>query len=177
LYYPCDCAGRIPGLDILSRAKNIQLTDIVDKETRSRMMSGIGGKNTKPELVVRRELHCRGFRFKLHDKRLPGKPDLVLPKYRAVIFVNGCFWHGHECSLFKWPKSRPNFWREKICSNRSRDRENIDQCLALGWRVLTIFECSIKGRKQQGVDQTIEQTVKWLLGATEYQSIGESGDK
>ena len=93
------------------------MADVVDRKTRSRMMSGIRGKNTRPELLIRKGLHARGFRFRLHDKRLPGKPDLVLPKYSAVIFVHGCFWHGHDCHLFKWPQSRREFWRKKITRN------------------------------------------------------------
>lgn len=88
------------------------MTDVVDSATRSRMMSCIRGKDTRPEMVIRRGLHKSGFRFRLHDKSMPGKPDLVLKKYNAVIFINGCFWHKHECRLFKWPKTRPEFWRK-----------------------------------------------------------------
>lgn len=100
------------------------MADTVPPDVRSRMMAGIKAKDTKPELIIRRGLHAMGFRFRLHAKGLPGKPDLVLRKYRAVIFVNGCFWHGHECVLFKWPKSRADFWREKINRNRHNDRVN-----------------------------------------------------
>ena len=89
------------------------MADVVDKATRSRMMAGIKGKDTKPEMLIRSELHRRGFRFRKNVKELPGKPDIVLPKYKAVIMVNGCFWHGHECHLFKWPATRPEFLREK----------------------------------------------------------------
>lgn len=94
------------------------MTDVVDKATRSRMMAGIKGKDTKPEMLIRSELHRRGFRFRKNVKDLPGKPDIVLPKYRAVIMVNGCFWHGHGCRLFKWPSTRPEFWREKSIAIR-----------------------------------------------------------
>ena len=96
--------------------------DSVTPDVRSRMMAGIRGKNTKPELAMRSALHRRGFRFRLHCKELPGKPDLVFRKFRAVIFVHGCFWHGHGCHLFKWPKTRSEFWQQKIHSNIDRDR-------------------------------------------------------
>lgn len=94
------------------------MADVVDRKTRSRMMAGISTKNTKPELVVRRLLHRMGFRFRLHHKDLPGKPDLVLPSYDVAVLVNGCFWHGHECHLFKWPKTNTQFWKKKINGNQ-----------------------------------------------------------
>ena len=100
------------------------MTDVVNKQTRSRMMSGIKSKNTKPELIIRKALFKKGFRFKLHDKSLPGKPDLVLPKYDAVIFIHGCFWHQHNCHLFKWPSTRPEFWETKIHRNVEVDKRN-----------------------------------------------------
>ena len=110
------------------------MADVVSAEVRSRMMAGIRGKNTKPEMIIRRGLHARGFRYLLHDKRLPGKPDLVLPKHRAVIFVNGCFWHGHDCPLFKWPKTRKGFWRTKIARNRENDESAVIALRRSGWR-------------------------------------------
>ena len=119
------------------------MADIVDKATRSRMMSAIKGKNTKPELLVRKALHANGFRFRLHDKKLPGKPDIVLPKYKTVIFVHGCFWHGHECKNFRWPKTRKSWWRKKIEGNRSRDRRQNKQLTKSGWTCVTIWECKI----------------------------------
>mgnify|MGYP001813680444 FL=1 len=122
------------------------MADVVDRKTRSRMMSGIRGKNTRPELLIRKGLHARGFRFRLHDKRLPGKPDLVLPKYSAVIFVHGCFWHGHDCHLFKWPQSRREFWRKKITRNKVKDAESYVSLKKEGWYILTIWECALKGR-------------------------------
>ena len=122
------------------------MADVVSPEVRSRMMSGIRGKDTKPEMVVRRGLHARGFRFRLHDKRLPGKPDLVFPKYRAVIFVHGCFWHGHDCDLFKWRKTREAFWREKINRNSERDRRTIGLLLGVGWSVKVVWECEVRQR-------------------------------
>lgn len=138
------------------------MVDIVSKEVRSRMMSGIKGKNTKPELVVRKALHQQGFRYKLHDKSLPGKPDLVFPRYRAVIMVNGCFWHGHKCHLFKWPKTRPEFWRDKIGRNIEKDVENLDALQVSDWRVLTIWECALKGRGRIPLDEIVNQTAGWL---------------
>lgn len=120
------------------------MADIVDKATRSRMMSGIRGKDTKPEMIVRRALHRAGFRYRLHAKDLPGKPDIVLPKYRTVIFVHGCFWHMHNCKFFKWPKTRPDFWREKISKNVERDREYLSVLENLGWSPIVIWECECK---------------------------------
>ena len=105
------------------------MIDVVDAETRSRMMSGIRGKNTKPELLTRSLLHRAGYRFRIHDKNLPSKPDIVLKKYNAVILVHGCFWHRHLCHLFKWPKSRPEFWRKKLNGNYHRDQENIQSLI------------------------------------------------
>src|SRR5690606_29813490 len=105
-------------------------------------------KNTKPELTIRKMLHSRGYRFRLHQKGLPGKPDIILPKYRAVLFVNGCFWHGHRCPLFKWPQTRTDFWRAKITGNIQRDQRNWELLLNMGWRVCVIWECSIKKNTQ-----------------------------
>jgi DNA mismatch endonuclease (patch repair protein) len=137
------------------------LADVVDAATRSRMMSGIRGKNTKPELTIRKALHARGFRYRLHCD-LPGKPDICLPKHRAMIFVHGCFWHGHDCHLFKWPKTRPEFWEAKIGRNREVDRDAEARLLAAGWRVATVWECAIKGRKTIGLDAVCEQLSDWL---------------
>lgn len=110
-------------------------------------MAGIRSKNTKPEIRVRQLLHAAGFRFRLHKKDLPGKPDIVLPKYRVAIFVHGCFWHGHEnCHLFRIPKSRAGFWETKINGNKTRDKIKQAQLLDMGWRVLLVRECSLKGK-------------------------------
>ncbi|KZY67169.1 very short patch repair endonuclease [Oleiphilus sp. HI0071] len=138
------------------------MTDIVSPAKRSEMMSGIKGKDTKPELIIRKGLHKRGFRFRLHDKRLPGKPDLVLPKYRTAIFVNGCFWHGHNCQLFKWPKSNPDFWREKITTTRKRDEQNQRELTALGWKVLAVWECDLRGKSETEIDRLIDRLAKTL---------------
>ncbi|NBW11598.1 MAG: DNA mismatch endonuclease Vsr [Caulobacteraceae bacterium] len=137
------------------------MADVVDPATRSRMMSGIRGKNTKPELMIRKALHARGFRYRLHCK-LPGKPDLCLPKYQAVIFVHGCFWHGHDCHLFKWPSTRPEFWREKIARNRAVDAAAEAKLLADGWRVATVWECALKGKTRLPLEAVVSSLGDWL---------------
>lgn len=113
------------------------------------MMAGIKGKNTKPEIVVRKALHAQGYRFRLHDKKLPGKPDIVLPKYKTVIFVHGCFWHKHDCKHFKWPKTRPEFWREKIEGNVARDKKHAEELITLGWNVKVVWECEVKDKSYE----------------------------
>lgn len=138
------------------------MSDVVDKVTRSRMMSGIKGKDTKPELQIRHALHKRGFRYRLHVKGIPGKPDLVFPKYKALLQVHGCFWHKHECHMFKWPKSRTEFWKEKINANAVRDRQ-IDLRLAeLDWRVLTVWECALRGKTRRAHDDLMNEIEAWL---------------
>ncbi len=112
-------------------------------------MSGIRGANTKPELLVRKALHARGFRFRLHKKNLAGKPDLVLSKYKTVIFVNGCFWHAHQCKLFNWPKFNTEFWRKKITGNKERDRKSTARLLEDGWRVIVVWECALRGKSEE----------------------------
>ena len=138
------------------------MTDIVDQQTRSRMMSGIRGQNTKPELLIRKGLFALGFRYRLHSPGLPGKPDIVLKKYGAVIFVNGCFWHGHDCPLFKWPKTREAFWRAKIEANRQRDDAALAELTRSDWRVLTVWECAFKGPARIGALAAISSTDRWL---------------
>lgn len=124
------------------------MTDIVDTATRSRMMSGIRGKNTKPEIVVRKALFAEGFRFRLHRRDLPGAPDIVLPRWRVVIFVHGCFWHRHHgCRYAKIPATRPVFWREKLDGNAQRDKRAIKMLLESGWRVLVVWECAVRDNK------------------------------
>jgi DNA mismatch endonuclease (patch repair protein) len=132
------------------------MADVHTKEQRSYNMSRIKGKDTKPEMLVRRFLHAQGFRYKLHDKSLPGKPDIVLPKYRTVIFVHGCFWHGHEgCRYFVVPKTRTEWWVNKIGNNCSNDTRITTQLKKQGWRVLTLWECELK-------KDTFEVTMKKL---------------
>lgn len=121
------------------------MIDLVSAATRSRMMSSIKGKNTKPELAVRRFLHASGFRFRLHRKDLPGKPDVVLPRYQLAIFVHGCFWHRHAgCFYSTIPASRENFWRAKLDGNALRDVSHVSELLGGGWRVLVVWECGLK---------------------------------
>jgi DNA mismatch endonuclease (patch repair protein) len=121
------------------------MADVHDKATRSYNMSRIKGKDTKPEMIVRRFLHANGFRFRLHVKDLPGKPDIVLPKYRTVIFVHGCFWHGHEgCKYFKLPGTRTEWWREKIGKNKENDKKAVHILKTQGWTIIQIWECRLK---------------------------------
>ncbi len=134
------------------------MTDVVDKKTRSRMMSGIRGKNTKPEITIRSLLHRSGFRFRLHNSKLPGKPDIILKRYNAIIFVHGCFWHKHDCRLFKWPKTRPEFWKEKILRNVENDKKALSEIQNQEWRVCIIWECSIKGAKKDITEVTNKLT-------------------
>ena len=138
------------------------MSDVHDAATRSRNMKAIRGKDTKPELLIRRGLHARGFRYLLHSKRLPGKPDLVFPKYRAVIFINGCFWHLHDCPLFKWPATRRDFWREKLTKTRKRDLDTVRTLRAEGWRVLTVWECVLKGTGKSPMDTVLDTVTNWL---------------
>jgi DNA mismatch endonuclease, patch repair protein len=120
------------------------VTDVFSKEKRSEIMSRIRGKNTTPELKVRSMLHRMGYRFRLHVPNLPGKPDIVLPKYKTVIFVHGCFWHQHEgCRMSFMPKTRKGFWMEKLAANRIRDTRAVEKLAALGWRSLVVWECEI----------------------------------
>lgn len=146
------------------------MTDVVDTATRSRMMAGIHAKDTKPELLIRRNLHQLGFRFRLHDKRLPGKPDLLLPKHKAVIFVHGCFWHGHGCPAFKWPTTRAEFWRSKIERNRENDRGHVEVLLEAGWRVCVIWECAVR---KSGGEVLAAHIARWLVEKSRRLEIPE----
>ncbi|WOC16172.1 very short patch repair endonuclease [Pseudochrobactrum sp. MP213Fo] len=145
------------------------MTDIVSPEKRSAMMSGIRGKNTRPEIIVRRLLHRLGYRFRLHYKELPGKPDIVLPKWRTVIFVNGCYWHGHtDCYLFRPPKTNPEFWASKIESNIARDIRNYAVLQEAGWKVLIIWECAVS-KKLSLPEEQLELFIKEALVSAEIQ--------
>lgn len=126
------------------------MADIVPPDVRSRMMSGILGKNTKPEWAVRRALHAHGFRYRLHVRDLPGHPDIVLRRHRAVVFIHGCFWHGHDCSFFRWPKTRPEFWQAKIERNRANDAKHKAELQSAGWRVAVVWECALRRRMDVG---------------------------
>jgi DNA mismatch endonuclease (patch repair protein) len=120
--------------------------DVISPEQRSALMSRIKGKDTKIELEVRRGLHALGFRFRLGGAGLPGRPDITLPRYRTVVFVHGCFWHRHDCHLFRLPKTRTEFWKAKIDANSERDARKESQLRAMGWRVETIWECQLRGK-------------------------------
>lgn len=127
-------------------------------------MSGIRGKDTKPEWLVRRALHARGFRYRLHARRLAGRPDLVLPRYHAAVFVHGCFWHGHEdCRYFRLPGTRAEFWEGKISRNRSNDARNTASLLEAGWRVAVVWECALRGTGRD-VDSMADLLAGWLRG-------------
>lgn len=137
------------------------MADIVSKKTRSRMMSSIRGKDTKPEMVVRKYLHAHGFRYRLHDKKLPGKPDLVLKKYNVVIFINGCYWHRHEgCELATTPSTNTAFWTNKFEKTKQRDIRNINTIHALGWRTVTVWECALRG---QGLTRTLKLVTSAII--------------
>ncbi len=137
------------------------MTDIHSKEVRSYNMSQVRGKNTKPELLVRKFLFSQGYRYRLYDKKLPGKPDIILSKYNTVIFIHGCFWHGHEnCRYSALPKTRMEFWSDKINTNRKRDYENIKQLKSKGWNVLVVYGCELKKRKQETTLLNILQNIQ-----------------
>lgn len=137
------------------------MTDIVSPEVRSRMMAGIRGKNTKPELKLRSGLHRLGLRFTLNST-LPGKPDLVLPRHRVTVFFHGCFWHGHDCPLFRMPGTRPEFWREKIGKNRERDATVSASLKAAGWRVAVVRECAIRGAGKRPWEAVCGDLAAWI---------------
>jgi len=139
------------------------MADIVSRDVRSRMMSSIRSQNTGPEMIVRKGLFAAGFRYRLHVRNLPGKPDLVFPKHRAVIFVHGCFWHGHDgCHLFRLPAIRQDFWQEKIEKNISRDRKNAFALSESSWRLATVWECALRGKTRLGRQAVIELLSGWL---------------
>lgn len=139
------------------------MVDVLTPEQRRLNMSRIRGRDTRPEMLIRRGLHACGFRYRLQDRKLPGRPDLIFPRYRAVIFVHGCFWHGHDCPLFRLPETRRDFWDAKITSNRNRDSRVEEALLEQGWRVATIWECSLKGINKLGGDEVIQQCRLFLL--------------
>jgi DNA mismatch endonuclease (patch repair protein) len=135
---------------------------IIERQQRSNNMSRIRSKDTKPEMIVRKFLFSKGFRFRLHDSRLPGKPDVVLPKYKVAIQIQGCFWHAHSgCRLNRAPKSRPEYWGPKIAGNVKRDQISIAQLRALGWRVIEVWECSLSAANR---DDTLISLCNELRG-------------
>lgn len=145
------------------------MSDVHSTETRSYNMSQIKDKDTKPEVMVRKYLFSKGFRYRKNDKRLPGKPDIVLPKYKTVIFVNGCFWHKHEgCKYFVWPKSNADFWKDKIISNVRRDEENYYKLFQLGWKIIIIWECELKPDKR---DATLAKAVGQIKDGSSMEGV------
>ena len=148
------------------------MADVVDLETRSRMMSGIRGKDTKPEMAVRRTLFAAGFRFRLHRRDLPGAPDVVLPGRRVAVFVHGCFWHRHEgCPYAKLPATRPEFWKAKLEGNAGRDRRNAEALRAAGWRVLVVWECATRGKAAEGLTLRLSE---WIKGHAPFGEMPET---
>lgn len=147
------------------------MADIVTPAVRSRMMSGIRGKNTKPEILLRQGLHANGLRFRIHGKGLPGRPDIVLAQHRAVVFVHGCFWHGHNCHLFRMPQTRVEFWRMKIATNRSNDARALKELEVLGWRRAVVWECALRGRGRLPAERVISRCVKWIATARKFLEI------
>lgn len=150
------------------------MTDVHNAATRSRNMAAIKGKDTRPEMIVRQGLHKAGFRYRLHAAELPGKPDLIFPKYKAVIFIQGCFWHQHQCTMFHWPKSRTEWWVKKISANRAHDEAVQDKLRELGWRVLLVWECALKGKAKYNSEQWIELVTLWLLEGSSFNELPPS---
>jgi len=138
------------------------MVDIMTPAQRSERMSRIRGRDTKPEMLVRRYLHGLGFRYRLHVRELPGRPDLVLPKYGAVVFVEGCFWHGHSCQKGRVPGTNPTFWETKVATNQARDRRNQRALARLGWRVIRVWECQLATKKVRGA--TLARLAKRITG-------------
>lgn len=147
--------------------------DTVDKKTRSRIMASVGQKNTKPEIILRSALHKRGFRYRLNDKKLPGSPDMVFPKYSAVIFVHGCFWHAHDCRKTK-PASNKRYWNKKFDGNKARDNMKVNQLLEAGWRVLIVWECAIVSKSDCDFAKVVLAVAKWLEKEKRYGEMDRS---
>ena len=132
------------------------MADVLTKEQRRTNMSRVRGRDTQPELLLRSGLHRRGLRYRLHRRDLPGKPDLVFPASRGVILVHGCFWHLHNCPKFKWPKTRRKFWREKIERNRERDETALADLMSVGWRILVVWECALRGAGRRPIGDVLD---------------------
>ncbi|MCJ2032705.1 very short patch repair endonuclease [Methylobacterium sp. J-068] len=147
------------------------MADVLTPEQRRLNMSRIRGRDTKPELVLRKSLHAAGFRYRLHARELPGRPDMVFPRFRAAIFVHGCFWHGHDCPMFKMPGTRQEFWSAKISGNRARDQRKAAQLEAAGWRILTVWECSVKGPARRPKDDVAASCADFLRGDEQHGEI------
>ncbi len=140
------------------------MVDVLTREQRRYNMSMIRGTDTKPELLIRRALHAQGFRYRLHQRDLPGCPDIVLPRHHAVVFVHGCFWHGHHCHMVKKPATRTVFWENKIAGNVARDRRAIGSLQQEGWKVAIVWECAVRGRCRQPLRLLIRRLVRYIAG-------------
>lgn len=137
------------------------MTDVHSSVVRSYNMSRIKGTNTKPEEIVRKYLFSKGFRYRKNDKKLPGKPDIVLPKYRTIVFVNGCFWHKHEgCKYFVWPKNNAEFWKNKIESTVERDKRITAELKQQGWKIIVVWECQLKGEAKEATLLALEEELR-----------------
>ena len=151
------------------------MADRMTKEQRHKCMSSIKGKDTKPEMLVRRYLHARGYRYRMNVKRLPGTPDIVLRRFRTVIFINGCFWHGHEgCRYFVMPKSNTPFWEKKIERNKQRDVEKRIQLRRMGWHTIIIWECELKPKNRFTTLQALENTLNKIFMKAMTSSVRHS---
>lgn len=146
------------------------MADVLTVAQRRFNMSRIRGRDTKPELILRLGLHARGLRFRLHRRDLPGCPDLVLPRFNAVLFVHGCFWHGHGCAMFKLPVTRAKFWATKIEGNRARDACALRRLERSGWRTLVLWECALRGASRRPVEVVLDEVVAWLR-AEEFHGV------
>lgn len=146
--------------------------DTVDKATRSKIMSKVGQRNTGPEMKLRRSLHKIGLRYRLHDKSLPGSPDIVFPQFRAVLFVHGCFWHRHGCKATTTPGTNMDFWRKKFDDNMARDRRDIEVLQNEGWRVAVVWECALKS-KHADSDEVARLVSEWLKAGNKFKSVPE----
>lgn len=153
------------------------MADVLTAEQRRYNMSRIRGRDTRPEMLVRQGLHARGLRFRLHRRDLPGRPDLVFPRYRVAMFVHGCFWHGHNCPMFTWPRTRREFWQEKITKNRGRDRRTHASLKMRGWRVLTVWECALRGPGRWAVDEVLEVCEAFAVGGTHGELVIRGAQK
>lgn len=142
------------------------MADVLTPEQRRFNMSRIRGRDTKPEMLLRRSLHARGLRFRLHRRDLPGCPDLVFPALRAAVFVHGCFWHGHDCAMFKLPVTRAEFWAAKIAGNQKRDTRALQELSAAGWRTFVLWECELRGPARRPLEVVIDEVVAWLTAST-----------
>jgi DNA mismatch endonuclease, patch repair protein len=135
-------------------------------------MAAVRARDTKPELMIRKALHAGGLRHRLNVCDLPGKPDIVLPRHRAAVQVHGCFWHRHECDLFRWPESRIEFWREKLNANATRDKKAADALEKAGWRQAVIWECALRGRKKRDFQETMQRLIAWIRSDVQAITIG-----